>query len=73
VSKTRRRIPLAMAMLYGADPGLAKDQEIARLRAENERLRKAGDAMSDELVERNGRVSYPETVEAWLVAKGVWS
>jgi len=38
MSQQKRNAPLAMAMLYGAYPEWAKDQEIARLKAENERL-----------------------------------
>ena len=78
MSQPKRRIPLAMAMLHGANPGLAKDQEIARLRAEVERLRKAGDAMH--LAHEANFKVHPYTqnqvekaMKAWLAAKGVQS
>ena len=46
MSQPKRRIPLAMAMVYGSNPEFFKDQQIARLKRENQRLRKAGDALS---------------------------
>jgi len=42
-----------------------KDAENARLKAEVERLTKAGDAMADRLMYQG----YPATVPAWLAAK----
>jgi len=50
------------AYLYAAE--LAKDH-IKKLKAENERLRAAGDAMAARLLYQG----YPETVQAWEAAK----
>lgn len=50
------------AYLYAAE--LAKDH-IKKLKAENKRLRDAGDAMAARLLYQG----YPETVQAWEAAK----
>lgn len=50
------------AYLYAAE--LAK-ADIKKLKAENERLRAAGDAMAARLLYQG----YPETVQAWEAAK----
>lgn len=50
-----------------------QDEEIARLKAENERLRKAGDAMYLSL-HRAASIKYemlPKSCDAWSAAKGV--
>ena len=56
-----------------------QDEEIARLKAENERLRKAGDAMENALMcsgcsECEGMYdSHDEAIDGWHAAKGVQS
>jgi len=50
------------AYLYAAE--LAKD-DIKKLKAENKRLRAAGDAMAARLLYQG----YPETVQAWEAAR----
>ena len=70
MSKPRRRIPLAIAMVYGSNPEFFKDQQIARLKRENERLRKAGDALSYAL--QTCKYSAEEIAhysDAWTEAK----
>ena len=55
-----------MIPLHIADQAVAAcNKEIAELRAQNERLRAAGDAMAARLLYQG----YPETVQAWEAAK----
>ena len=70
---TKKRIPLAMAMMHGADPGLAKDQEIARLKAEIKGLRKAGDSVVLLFCAETTEKHRQDCVKAWLAAKEVQS
>lgn len=82
MKNTKRTNPLAMAMFYGANPQLAKDQEIARLKAENKLLRKAGDEVALQYAERI-EIEAGQTVQtlmqtlpvlkAWQQAKGMQS
>jgi len=68
VSQPKRKAPLAMAMLYGANPELAKDQEIARLKAENERIRKAGNAMLITAIEDSTGIWLLPAFKKWIEA-----
>jgi uncharacterized small protein (DUF1192 family) len=47
------------------------ENQIDALQAENERLRKAGDAMADWVMELLSESEQPEVVKAWHAAKGV--
>jgi predicted ester cyclase len=62
VAELKQQPDALTAYLYAAE--LAKD-DIKKLKAENERLRAAGDAMAARLLYQG----YPETVQAWEAAK----
>lgn len=62
VAELKQQPDALTAYLYAAE--LAK-ADIKKLKAENERLREAGDAMAARLLYQG----YPETVQAWEAAK----
>ena len=62
VAELKQQPDALTAYLYAAE--LAK-ADIKKLKAENERLRAAGDAMAARLLYQG----YPETVQAWEAAK----
>lgn len=62
VAELKQQPDALTAYLYAAE--LAK-ADIKKLKAENERLRAAGDAMAARLLYQG----YPETVQAWEGAK----
>jgi N-acetylglucosamine kinase-like BadF-type ATPase len=62
VAELKQQPDPLIAYLYAAE--LAKDH-IKKLKAENKRLRDAGDAMAARLLYQG----YPETVQAWEAAK----